>query len=50
MQHYTAKISYLDTNTAALEEAIAKKQENMTMLVNVMQSKVQEGVNAQGAR
>ncbi|KAF8914506.1 Prefoldin alpha subunit [Mucidula mucida] len=40
--HYEAKITYLNTNISALEEAIGKKQENMGYLVNVMQAKVQE--------
>ncbi|KAF8991691.1 Prefoldin alpha subunit [Hymenopellis radicata] len=40
--HYNAKITYLNTNISALEEAIAKKQENMGSLINVMQAKVQE--------
>ncbi|KAF7291122.1 hypothetical protein MIND_01255300 [Mycena indigotica] len=41
-QHYTAKINYIQSNLDTLEETINKKRENMSYLVNVMQSKLSQ--------
>lgn len=41
MKHYEAKIEYIKTNLDALQETIQKKQDNMSYLVNVVQSKLQ---------
>ena len=39
--HYKSKVDYLGTNLEALQETIQKKQDNMNLLVNIMQSKLQ---------
>ena len=41
MKHYEQKIEYIKTNLDALQETIQKKQDNMSYLVNVIQSKLQ---------
>lgn len=41
MKHYEAKIEYIKANLDALQETIQKKQDNMSFLVNVIQSKLQ---------
>ncbi|KAJ8480989.1 hypothetical protein ONZ45_g7113 [Pleurotus djamor] len=40
-KHYTAKADYIRSNLEGLEETITKKRENLSYLVNVMQSKMQ---------
>jgi len=46
VKHYEAKVDYIQTNLDTLQESIQKKQDNMSYLVNVMQSKLQ--TQAQG--
>jgi prefoldin alpha subunit len=41
VKHYEAKVKYIQTNLDTLQETIQKKQENMSHLVNIMQSKLQ---------
>ncbi len=41
MKHYSDKVEYLNDNLVVLEDTIGKKRENMTYLLNVMQSKLQ---------
>lgn len=41
VKHYEEKIEYIKTNLDALQETIQKKQDNMSYLVNVIQSKLQ---------
>lgn len=41
VKHYEEKIDYIKTNLDALQETIQKKQDNMSYLVNVIQSKLQ---------
>ncbi|PBK70485.1 Prefoldin-domain-containing protein [Armillaria solidipes] len=40
-KHYSDKVEYLNDNLIVLEDTISKKRENMTYLLNVMQSKLQ---------
>ncbi|TDL27875.1 Prefoldin-domain-containing protein [Rickenella mellea] len=47
-KHYTSKIAFVKGNLDALQETIAKKQENMGYLVNVMQAKMQAQAQGQG--
>lgn len=42
IKHYNSKVDYLNGNLAKLEETIGKKRENMDMLVQLMQKKLQE--------
>ncbi|CAK5269463.1 unnamed protein product, partial [Mycena citricolor] len=42
VKYYSAKVTYIQTNLDTLEETIGKKRENMGLLVNVMQSKLQQ--------
>ncbi|KAK0201193.1 Prefoldin alpha-like protein [Desarmillaria ectypa] len=47
VKHYSDKVEYLNTNLVVLEDTINKKRENMSYLLNVMQSKLQaEAKNA----
>ena len=41
LKHYSDKVEYIRTNLETLEGTIQKKRENVTYLVNVMQSKLQ---------
>jgi prefoldin alpha subunit len=41
VKHYEEKIEYIKANLDALQETIQKKQDNMSFLVNVIQSKLQ---------
>jgi prefoldin alpha subunit len=41
VKHYEEKIEFIKTNLDALQETIQKKQDNMSYLVNVIQSKLQ---------
>ncbi|KAI9461512.1 Prefoldin-domain-containing protein [Russula earlei] len=41
VKHYEGKIEYIKTNLDALQETIQKKQDNMSYLVNIIQSKLQ---------
>lgn len=41
-QHYTSKISFVQSNITSLQEVIQKKQDNMNIVVNVMQAKLQQ--------
>jgi hypothetical protein len=41
VKHYEEKIEYIKTNLDALQETMQKKQDNMSYLVNVIQSKLQ---------
>ena len=41
MKHYEEKIEYIKTNLDTLQETIQKKQDNMSYLVNIIQSKLQ---------
>jgi len=41
IKHYEEKIDYLKKNLDTLQETIQKKQDNMSYLVNVIQSKLQ---------
>jgi len=40
-KHYQSKVDYLQSNLEALQETILKKQESLTFVVNVLQSKIQ---------
>jgi len=40
-KHYQSKVDYLQSNLETLQETILKKQENLTFVVNVLQSKMQ---------
>nr|GAT54371.1 predicted protein [Mycena chlorophos] len=40
IQHYSAKITYLQSNLDTLEETITKKRENLNYLLSVMQQKL----------
>jgi len=40
-KHYQSKVDYLQSNLETLQETILKKQENLTFVVNVLQSKIQ---------
>ncbi|KAK0498016.1 Prefoldin subunit-domain-containing protein [Armillaria luteobubalina] len=41
VKHYSDKVEFLNNNLVVLEDTISKKRENMTYLLNVMQSKLQ---------
>ena len=41
VKHYEGKVEYIKTNLETLQEAIQKKQDNLNLLVNVIQSKLQ---------
>ena len=41
-KHYEAKVDYIRTNLEALQETIQKKQENMNMLIQILQMKLQQ--------
>ena len=41
MKHYEAKVDFIRTNVEALQETIQKKQDNMNLLMNIIQSKLQ---------
>jgi prefoldin alpha subunit len=40
-KHYQSKVAYLQSNLETLQETVLKKQENLTFVVNVLQSKMQ---------
>jgi len=40
-KHYQSKVDYIHSNLETLQESILKKQENLTFVVNVLQSKIQ---------
>ncbi|KAJ7161995.1 Prefoldin subunit-domain-containing protein [Mycena crocata] len=42
LKHYSAKVDYIQGNLETLEDTISKKRDNMSYLVNVMQSKLQQ--------
>ena len=46
IKHYESKIDFIRGNLETLQETIQKKQENMTLLVNIMQSKLQAQASA----
>jgi len=41
LKHYSDKVEYIHKNLETLEEAIQKKRDNVNIIVNVMQSKIQ---------
>ncbi|KAI0321548.1 Prefoldin-domain-containing protein [Amylostereum chailletii] len=41
VKHYEGKIDYIRTNLDTLQDTIQRKQENMSHLVNIIQSKLQ---------
>lgn len=41
VKHYEAKVEYIRTNLETLQETLLKKQDNLNVLVNIMQSKLQ---------
>ncbi|KAG1858535.1 Prefoldin [Suillus subluteus] len=41
-KYYETKVEYIRTNLDTLQETIQKKQENMSYLINVMQTKLQQ--------
>lgn len=43
IKHYHTKVDFLAGNLAKLEDTIAKKRENMNTLVQLIQTKLQEG-------
>jgi len=47
-KYYRAKVDDLQTNLDQLQETIAKKQDNMQMVVQIMQAKVRAQANATG--
>ena len=44
---YERKVEYIRSNVDALQETIQKKQDNLNMLVNVIQSKLQQETSKQ---
>jgi len=40
-KYYQSKVDYLQTNLETLQETIVKKQEDLTFVTNVLQSKMQ---------
>jgi len=40
-KHYRSKVDYLQSNLETLQETILKKQEDLTFITNVLQSKIQ---------
>ncbi|KIY67822.1 Prefoldin alpha subunit [Cylindrobasidium torrendii FP15055 ss-10] len=46
--HYSNKVEFLNGNLAKLDETISKKRENMSMLLNVMQSKLAAQTGTEG--
>jgi len=40
-KHYQSKVDYLQSNLDTLQETILKKQEDLTFVANVLQSKIQ---------
>ncbi|KAJ3522510.1 hypothetical protein NM688_g8863 [Phlebia brevispora] len=40
-KYYEAKVDYIKSNLETLQETLARKQDNLNLLVNVMQSKLQ---------
>jgi prefoldin alpha subunit len=45
VKYYEEKIEYIKTNLDALQETIEKKQDNMSYLHTVIQSKLQQSNN-----
>jgi len=45
VKYYEGKIEYIKTNLDTLQETIEKKQDNMSYLLNVIQSKLQQSNN-----
>jgi len=45
VKYYEGKIEYIKTNLDALQETIEKKQDNMSYLLTVIQSKLQQSNN-----
>jgi len=45
VKYYEGKIEYVKTNLDTLQETIEKKQDNMSYLLNVIQSKLQQPNN-----
>lgn len=41
MKHYTAKVDYIQKNLETLEDTIAKKRENLNVILSILQSKIQ---------
>ncbi|KAJ3517651.1 hypothetical protein NMY22_g13915 [Coprinellus aureogranulatus] len=48
-KHYSQKVSYIQSNLERLEETIQKKRENVNVLVQILQQKVQAQINANPA-
>lgn len=44
-KHYSQKVSYIQTNLEKLEETIQRKRENVSVLVQILQQKVQAQIN-----
>jgi len=40
-KHYQSKVEYLQSNLETLQETVLKKQENLTFVENILQSKIQ---------
>lgn len=49
-KHYQAKADFVRGNLEKLQETIERKQENMNVLVNIMQMKLQQEEEAQEQR
>ncbi|TEB25767.1 Prefoldin-domain-containing protein [Coprinellus micaceus] len=45
-KHYSQKVSYIQTNLEKLEETIQRKRENVSVLVQILQQKVQAQIDA----
>jgi prefoldin alpha subunit len=45
VKYYEGKIDYIKTNLDVLQETIEKKQDNMSYLLNIIQSKLQQSNN-----
>jgi len=41
LSHYQAKVDFVRKNLEALQDTIQKKQDNLSYLINIMQSKMQ---------
>ncbi|KAG5654191.1 hypothetical protein H0H81_006224 [Sphagnurus paluster] len=44
--HYTAKVAYLRSNLATLEETLQKKRDNLNYVTNILQGKLQAQAQA----
>jgi prefoldin alpha subunit len=48
IKHYEGKIDYIRTNLETLQDTIQKKQDNMSVVTNIMQAKLQAQASEKG--